>query len=270
MSHYTILLVDYEPRSVEQLRGPLVQAGYRVEVAKDGIAGGRRFVETKPDLALVEAMIPKKNGFELCLELKRTPHGQTTPVLIITGVYKGRKYRSQAMHEYRCDAYLEKPITAEQLVEIVRQHLERFRPDGPVGQPRPTEVRPATQTVEKAPSPSEDSAEEAEIEILDRLDEILPDEPGKIRSRPPRAAVLDFEAPDPATRRTRHARGGALPAMAQLPDVERRFQVAAERGRAELRPGPPAPRPILPGRLWLWLALAVIAAFGAAMILVLL
>ena len=43
MSDYTILLIDYDPRSIERLRAPLVQAGMRVEVAKDGLAGIKRF-----------------------------------------------------------------------------------------------------------------------------------------------------------------------------------------------------------------------------------
>jgi DNA-binding response OmpR family regulator len=119
MANYTILLIDYEPRSIERFRDPLVAAGYRIEIATDGISGVEAFHRLNPDMVLVEAMIPKKHGFEVCQELKRTPHGRRTPVLITTSVYKGRKYRTQALHIYGCDEYIEKPIAAEQLLEIV-------------------------------------------------------------------------------------------------------------------------------------------------------
>lgn len=120
MANHTILLIDYDPRSIESLRTPLVSAGYRVEVAKDGIAGSRRFAELLPDLTLVEAMIPKKHGFEVCQELKSSEHGKNSPVVIITGVYKGRKYRHQARHQYGCDEFLEKPISPTDLLAVVR------------------------------------------------------------------------------------------------------------------------------------------------------
>jgi len=123
MANYTILLIDYEPRSIERFRDPLIGAGYAVELATDGIAGVEAFHRLNPDMVLVEAMIPKKHGFEVCQELKRTPHGRRTPVIITTGVYKGRKYRTQALHIYGCDEYIEKPIAPAQLLEIVGRFL---------------------------------------------------------------------------------------------------------------------------------------------------
>ena len=119
MTNYTILLIDYEPRSIERFRQPLTSAGYTVEIATDGIAGIEAFTRLNPDMVLVEAMIPKKHGFEVCQELKRTPHGRRTPIIITTGVYKGRKYRTQALHIYGCDEYIEKPIAPEQLLAVV-------------------------------------------------------------------------------------------------------------------------------------------------------
>jgi len=139
MANYTILLIDYEPRSIERFRDPLVAAGYTVEIATDGVSGIEAFHRLSPDMVLVEAMIPKKHGFEVCQELKRTPHGRRTPVLITTGVYKGRKYRTQALHIYGCDEYIEKPIAPEQLLEIVG----KFFGSGALG--------PATRATEPAP-----------------------------------------------------------------------------------------------------------------------
>jgi DNA-binding response OmpR family regulator len=125
MPDYTILIIDYEPRSIRRLTELFVGAGYRVEVARDGVTGIHRFEEVRPDLTLVEAMLPKKHGFDVCLALKQTDHGSKSPVLIITAVYKGRNYRWQARNQYKCDRYIEKPVEDEQLLETVRAFLRR-------------------------------------------------------------------------------------------------------------------------------------------------
>ena len=54
MANHTILLIDYEPRSIERFRQPLTAAGYRVEIATDGIAGVEAFGRLNPDMVLVE------------------------------------------------------------------------------------------------------------------------------------------------------------------------------------------------------------------------
>jgi DNA-binding response OmpR family regulator len=156
-----ILIIDYEPRGIKQLSDPLAEAGFEVRVAKDGIAGIEAFKAEKPDLVLIEAMLPKRHGFEVCQELKRSDQGRRTPVVIVTSVYKGRKYRSQAFHQYGCDEYLEKPVAPEKLLEVV----ERLLP--PADGPTAMGEAPAASPV--APSDA------AETEIVDRLNQIFGD-----------------------------------------------------------------------------------------------
>jgi len=205
MANYTILVIDYEPRSVEKLRVPLERAGYSVEVATDGEAGIRMFHKLKPSAVIIEAMLPKRHGFEVCQELKQTPHGDICPVMIATSVYRGRKYRHQAMHLYACDAYLEKPIADESLLQTVETALEAYStmqraavedepvameidtcnltaevPASELGPEPPDEVVPL-----RAPSsgfvPANVSMAEddGEFDILDRLDSLLTDDPSK-------------------------------------------------------------------------------------------
>jgi DNA-binding response OmpR family regulator len=128
MPDYTILVVDYEPRSIAHFTRLFENAGYRVEVARDGLAGRTKFSQILPDLTLIEAMLPRKNGFDLCQELKQTEHGKQSPVLIITGVYKGRKYRWEARHHYGCDEFIEKPVEDERLLATVVGFLCRGKP----------------------------------------------------------------------------------------------------------------------------------------------
>jgi len=217
MANHTILLIDYEPRSIERFRQPLTAAGYRVEIATDGIAGVDAFTRLNPDMVLVEAMIPKKHGFEVCQELKRTPHGRRTPIIITTGVYKGRKYRTQALHIYGCDEYIEKPIAAEQLLAIV----DRFLANAPAASREPVAATVEAADTSSAvvaenprtvsePSPQRPSLSKGgpkavvgdltEDEIMARLDAILPvsspaaAEPA-IDDAPPRAPLAEMSAP---------------------------------------------------------------------------
>jgi CheY-like chemotaxis protein len=284
MAQYTILLVDYEPRSVEQLREPLEQAGYQVAVANDGVAGAALFLSLKPDLLLIEAMLPKKHGFELCKELKRTPRGKQTPIVIITGVYKGRKYRTQALHEYGCDAYIEKPITAEKLVETIGQLLPKrvsARPPAPAPPPKAVPV-----------------AEGAtfEDEITDRLDSILAGDRGVERevvrgakvpssgTKGPRASavggeILRFGQPG-AARRSAAAcgpasRGGAQPALLPFPDPGPSVQGLAvpddEPDPQELRRGIVLVRDTVVDRApaYPWIAVTALVAFVATILVLL-
>jgi DNA-binding response OmpR family regulator len=162
MSNYTLLLIDYEPRSIRQITGALEGAGYRIEVATDGPAGIEMFQRIKPDLTLVEAMLPKKHGFEVCLELKKSAHGKSAPVLVITGVYRGRKYRTQAIHHYGADEFLEKPITDDALIAAVRVFLKE-------------PVSPAAREPSAAPQAEARSGpvDETELEILDSLENLF-------------------------------------------------------------------------------------------------
>lgn len=201
MSDYTILLIDYDPRSIQHVEGLLTAAGHRVEVAKNGLAGLESFRKSKPSLVLVEAMLPKKHGFEVCQEIKQSPEGRDVPVIIITAVYRGRKYRSQAFHMYKCDEYLEKPIADDRLKEVVERFLAQAAPAAktarsantpaaPTESPETATPPPVGKAAEKsaekpaakpanATSPSredESIAEFTEEDIMSTLDAIMPDD----------------------------------------------------------------------------------------------
>ncbi len=187
MPDYRILIADYEPRAIQQLSEPLEQAGFQVQVAKDGLRAIEAFNAFKPHLTLIEAMLPKKHGFEVCQELKKTQHGSMTPIVIVTSVYKGRRYRTQALHQYNCDEYLEKPITAEQLVSVVRR-LISDRCSVPAEPSAPRAAKPLGMPLRPQPAGPKNAA--AELEIMERLDDILgPSEPSTPVPRKPAAKI---------------------------------------------------------------------------------
>jgi len=123
MPDYKILLIDYEPRSIARLLVPLRNAGYEVEVARNGVDGIEAFDRISPDLTLVEAMLPKIHGFDVCKELKNSPHGKKSAVVIFSSVYRGHRYRMQARFQYDADGYLEKPISDADLLAAVSSYL---------------------------------------------------------------------------------------------------------------------------------------------------
>ena len=282
MPDFKILIVDYDPRSALLLRETLERAGYAVEIAKDGVAGIEAFRRIRPAMAFVEAMLPKKHGFEVCQELKQSPEGKNTPIVIVSSVYKGRKYRTQAFHQHRCDEYLEKPIAPEKLLEVVQRFLQPGAA-GASAAPSPAVPRPAP-VAARSDNP-------AELEIMERLDEILPDlnagddgeavvvsfDPGRSRPRQPeRAATSTAALPTRAGTRSGGTRGGASRAAidpTRVPDAiasTKTPQSAADPMRVPNSSPGVGPHVARKKIGWIWIALGVALIAGIALIFLLL
>ena len=123
-----ILIADDEPNIVISLEFLLKREGYEVVVAHDGVQALERIRSERPDMAIHDVMMPHRNGFEVCQEIKKTAHGKRTPVIVTTGVYKGRRYRTVLVGARRWvdrhDDYL--GFLAPRLVEARRL----LKPDG--------------------------------------------------------------------------------------------------------------------------------------------
>jgi len=79
-----ILLVEDEKIIVDVLEKKLVKEGYEVVVAQDGEEGLRKMKEVKPDLVLLDIVMPKKGGFEVMEEMKKDKELKETPVIVIS------------------------------------------------------------------------------------------------------------------------------------------------------------------------------------------
>ena len=99
----------------------LESEGYRVITALDGANGLERAVKEKPALVVLDVMLPKLNGFQVCAELRR--HAQTVPILMLTA--KGRVSDKVAGLNAGADDYLVKPFSIEELLARVRALLRR-------------------------------------------------------------------------------------------------------------------------------------------------
>ena len=79
--------------------------------------------EVLPDLIITDALLPKLDGRELTRILKQSPQTRRIKIAVMTGLYKGARYRTEAFRDFNVDAYLEKPIDASRfrsLIETLR------------------------------------------------------------------------------------------------------------------------------------------------------
>jgi DNA-binding response OmpR family regulator len=119
-----ILVVEDDPVNQQILSDFLAANGYETLSASSGPEGIARFDDDSPDLLLVDVQLPRKNGFELCREIKSRPHGKLTPILLMSAVYSDRDQSSRSIEiGTLADGYLTKPFDLVALLSTVRQLL---------------------------------------------------------------------------------------------------------------------------------------------------
>ena len=121
-----ILIIEDEAPMRTALADLLTAEGYRVLSAADGESGLRRALDEKPDLILLDIMMPKLDGFALCAELRRLSN--PVPVLMLTA--KGQIEDRVAGLDAGADDYLVKPFSTEELLARMRALLRRFQRHG--------------------------------------------------------------------------------------------------------------------------------------------
>jgi two-component system alkaline phosphatase synthesis response regulator PhoP len=119
-----LLLVEDEPGLVLTLTDRLEMNGYQVDSASDGETGLRKARENSYELILLDVMLPRKNGFEVCHEIRT--QGITTPILMLTA----RDQLADKVQGLRtgADDYLTKPFEIMELLARVEALLRRARP----------------------------------------------------------------------------------------------------------------------------------------------
>jgi len=116
-----ILIVDDEPNIVISLEFLMKRENFAVSVAVDGEEALRKIAEIRPDLVLLDIMMPKKSGFEVCQEIRANPAWASIKVVMLTA--KGRDTEVQKGMALGADAYVTKPFSTKELVAKVRSVL---------------------------------------------------------------------------------------------------------------------------------------------------
>jgi len=118
--------VDDEPDLVETLRFPLEMEGYQVLVADNGEMGLNLARKERPDLIILDLMLPKLDGYKVCRLLKFDERFKEIPVLMVTA--KTQEKDRLLGKETGADEYITKPFDIEQLLEKVKAYLGRQSP----------------------------------------------------------------------------------------------------------------------------------------------
>ena len=118
-----VLIADDEQNIVISLEFLMKREGYQVEVANDGEEAVRRIRASRPDLVLLDVMMPKKSGFEVCQEIRSDPEMAGVRILMLTA--KGRDTEVAKGLALGADAYMTKPFSTRELVDEVRSMLEQ-------------------------------------------------------------------------------------------------------------------------------------------------
>lgn len=122
-----ILVVDDDPDLVESVSMKLESENFRIAKAYDGVEAWDKIKEEKPDLVLLDVMMPRKNGYELCEEIKKDDQYKDLTVVLLTAVGDAVTSTSYTHIEGKttmADDFIPKPIDLDKLVEIVKENLE--------------------------------------------------------------------------------------------------------------------------------------------------
>jgi len=120
MSH-KILVVDDEQSILLAIRTLMELEGFEVEIATDGKTGLALYHDFKPDLILVDVMMPKLNGYEMVRQIRADPQSLETRIIYLTA--KGMEENRRKGYATGADDYIVKPYAMTELIETVRGNL---------------------------------------------------------------------------------------------------------------------------------------------------
>ncbi|MBK5937309.1 MAG: response regulator [Halorhodospira halophila] len=115
-----ILIVDDEDNIVLSLEFLMKQAGFEVRTAQDGEQALEALEARIPDLVLLDVMMPRKDGYEVCQEIRQRAEWAHLPVVMLTA--KGRDVEREKGLAMGADDYITKPFSTQEVVETV-QHI---------------------------------------------------------------------------------------------------------------------------------------------------
>ncbi len=117
----TILVVEDEPNIVESLSFLMKKAGFVVRVARDGNSAMRTIESEAPDLVLLDIMMPRRDGYDVCRTIRANPDWADVRIIMLSA--KGRDLDRRKGLELGADDYITKPFSTREIVERVQEIL---------------------------------------------------------------------------------------------------------------------------------------------------
>ena len=123
-----ILVVDDDPDLVDMVVTKLEADNYRTAKAYDGVQAWEQIRKEKPAMVIMDVMMPNKDGYVTCEEIKKDPDFKDIPVVLLTAVVDNLPTTSYTHHEGRttpADDFIPKPVDLDKLIDIVQENLGR-------------------------------------------------------------------------------------------------------------------------------------------------
>lgn len=122
-----ILVVDDEPDFASIVQANLEKEGFDVDVAYDGVEGVEKVKANPPDAIVLDVMMPEKDGYQVCSELKADAQYANIPILLLTAVAShvtSTRYSHADGMSTEADDYIAKPASAQQITESIKGLLK--------------------------------------------------------------------------------------------------------------------------------------------------
>jgi DNA-binding response OmpR family regulator len=119
----TVLIADDDLEILNLTRSLLRRRGFEVLEASDGDEAISKVLESRPDLVILDVMMPGQSGWEVCRSIRETESLKNTGVIMLTGV--GQRMNEMTSPLYGADGYLDKPFEFEALDALVSEVLEK-------------------------------------------------------------------------------------------------------------------------------------------------
>ena len=120
MAKKTLLIIEDEDHIADAER-MILEGDYDVHVANDGLEGLKKADELKPDVILLDIMMPGMNGFDVCKKLKSNSDFDNTRIVMVTA--KDQPHDETKGMDFGADDYIMKPFEADELLHVVSQVL---------------------------------------------------------------------------------------------------------------------------------------------------
>lgn len=118
------LVVEDNPRQLEALVSELGACGIQALVARSGAEALRVAAQERPELILIDGLLPNMHGFEVARFIRHLDSEYRPFLVITTAIYKGVRYENEARLKYGIDMYLAKPVTADKVQSILASFEE--------------------------------------------------------------------------------------------------------------------------------------------------
>lgn len=155
-----VLMVDDDKMLIDLYKERLELAGYQVEVSRDGEEGLAKIHSTKPDLVLLDIMMPKVNGYEMLASIKSDPATKDTPVIILSALMRDIN-KSKAIESGADDYIIKSEAMPADVIQKIEAVLKKYNKEAPKNPPAPPPAEPSSGPSEgmtAPPAPPENPA----------------------------------------------------------------------------------------------------------------